>query len=50
VPTKEDVFEQMVGFTLSERYMEVKELVGLLLEKARPFLESIKVKSIDFIF
>jgi hypothetical protein len=41
VPTKEDVFEQMVGFTLSERYTAVKELVGLLLKKARPFLESI---------
>jgi len=45
VPTKEDVFEQMVDFTLSERYTVVKELVGLLLEKTRPFLESIKVKS-----
>lgn len=41
MPTKEDVFEQIVGFTLSERYTAVKELISSLLEKAKRFQESI---------
>jgi len=39
VPTKEDVFEQMVGFTLSERYTAVKNLIDFFVEKAQPFLD-----------
>ena len=34
--TKEDVFEQILDFTLSEQYMEVKSLVSLLVEEAMP--------------
>jgi len=37
--TKEDVFEQIVSFTLSERYMAVKRLVDLLVERAKSFLD-----------
>jgi len=33
LPTKEDVFEQIVGFTLSEQYSISKSLVNLLIEK-----------------
>jgi len=35
--TKEDVFEQVVSFTLSERYAEVKSLVEHLVDKTRSF-------------
>ncbi|GFP31177.1 hypothetical protein HKBW3S44_01454 [Candidatus Hakubella thermalkaliphila] len=37
--TKEDVFEQMVGFTLSEQYAALKSLVDPLGKKARAFLD-----------
>jgi len=33
--TKEDVFEQIINFTLSEQYMGVKGLVNPLVEKAK---------------
>ncbi|GAH03124.1 unnamed protein product [marine sediment metagenome] len=44
MPTKEDVFEQMVDFTLSEQYMPVKSLIDLLVEKAKPLLDSAQAK------
>jgi hypothetical protein len=36
--TKEDAFEQVVDFTLSEQYVISKSLVDLLEENARTFL------------
>lgn len=44
LPTKEDVFEQVVVFTLSERYTPVKSLIDLLVEKAKPLLDSAQAK------
>lgn len=35
--TKENIFEQMMRFTLSERYVLMKNLINLLTEKAEPF-------------
>ena len=32
---KEDVFEQIVGFTLSEKYVVLKELIFILAEKRK---------------
>jgi hypothetical protein len=34
-PTKEDVFEHIIDFTLSEQYAKIKLLVKILLEKAK---------------
>jgi len=34
--TKEDIFEQIIDFTLSEQYVGVKSLVYFLGEKAMP--------------
>jgi len=38
VPTKEDIFEQIVVFTLSEQYLALRGLVEHLVEKAGSFL------------
>jgi DNA invertase Pin-like site-specific DNA recombinase len=38
LPTKEDVFEQILDFTLSEHYLAVKGLIEFLTEKAVSFL------------
>lgn len=38
--TKEDVFEQIVGFTLSEGYTVSKGLVKLLMEEAKFVLDA----------
>ncbi len=39
-PTKEDVFEQIVNFTLSEQYRAAKVLIDTLAEKSRHFCKS----------
>lgn len=49
MPTKEDVFEQIVGFTLSERYMIARTLVEPLMEKARPFLNMLRAFCEDLV-
>jgi len=37
VPTKEDVFEQIVDFSLSEQYFVLKSQIDPLLEKVKYF-------------
>ena len=37
LPTKEDVFEQIIDFTLSEQYRTAKDLIDCLTEKSRRF-------------
>ena len=38
LPTKQDVFEQIVKFSISEQYIEERSLVEILIEKIESYL------------
>jgi len=37
-PTQEDIFEQIVKFSISEQYIEERSLVEILIEKIESYL------------
>ena len=41
-PARKDIIEQIIGFIPLGRFVEVKELVNILVENAKPFLDTSK--------